>query len=224
METLEPAKKNPWGELAAILVAVAVLFYFVEWSKIVAVLTVAVGLGFVIFWHELGHFLVAKWSDVRILKFSIGFGLPGVPPVISYRKGMGFTIFGTRNKEYEELLKSEREGIQHVDLSRIGETEYALGVLPLGGFVRMLGEDPADEDSKTTDPASLREQAGGRAHGHHLGRCPHELGVGHFCIRCDLYAGYHRESRDRRRRGRRLTGLLCRLTARRRDYLDRRTR
>jgi regulator of sigma E protease len=39
----------------------------------------ALGLGFVIFIHELGHFLVAKWCDVHVQTFSIGFGpaLPG---------------------------------------------------------------------------------------------------------------------------------------------------
>lgn len=30
--------------------------------------------GFLIFIHELGHFLAAKLSGVRVLKFSIGFG------------------------------------------------------------------------------------------------------------------------------------------------------
>src|SRR5438445_7436488 len=40
---------------------------------------VLVGLGFVIFIHELGHFLVAKWCDVHVQTFSVGFGpaLPG---------------------------------------------------------------------------------------------------------------------------------------------------
>lgn len=40
---------------------------------------VAIGLGLVIFIHELGHFLVAKWCDVHVTTFSIGFGpaLPG---------------------------------------------------------------------------------------------------------------------------------------------------
>ena len=35
---------------------------------------VALGLGFVIFIHELGHFLLAKWNGVKVEKFSIGFG------------------------------------------------------------------------------------------------------------------------------------------------------
>jgi regulator of sigma E protease len=40
---------------------------------------VVVGLGFLIFIHELGHFLAAKWCDVHVQTFSIGFGpaLPG---------------------------------------------------------------------------------------------------------------------------------------------------
>jgi regulator of sigma E protease len=45
------------------------------WSIVKA----ALGLGFVIFLHELGHFAVAKWCDVHVETFSIGFGpaLPG---------------------------------------------------------------------------------------------------------------------------------------------------
>lgn len=37
-------------------------------------LLVALGLGLVIFIHELGHFAVAKWCDVKVERFSIGFG------------------------------------------------------------------------------------------------------------------------------------------------------
>ena len=42
--------------------------------KIVNILCVALVLGLVIFIHELGHFAVAKWNDVRVERFSIGFG------------------------------------------------------------------------------------------------------------------------------------------------------
>jgi len=44
-------------------------------------LTVAIGLGLVIFFHELGHFAVAKWCDVNVERFSIGFG-----PILLSRK------------------------------------------------------------------------------------------------------------------------------------------
>ncbi|MGP0066846.1 MAG: site-2 protease family protein, partial [Isosphaeraceae bacterium] len=88
------------------------------------ILKVAVGLGFVIFIHELGHFLLAKWNGVKVEKFSIGFGS---------------TIFGFRR----------------------GETEYVLAAIPLGGFVKMLGESPDDENNKTTDPRAYPNQSVG---------------------------------------------------------------
>jgi regulator of sigma E protease len=73
---------------------------------------VVVGLGFIIFVHELGHFLAAKWCDVHVQTFSIGFG-PALP-------GCSFVR---------------------------GETTYKIAVLPLGGYVNMVGEGPeADED------------------------------------------------------------------------------
>ena len=43
--------------------------------------TVVLGLGLVIFFHELGHFAVAKWCDVNVERFSIGFG-----PILWRRK------------------------------------------------------------------------------------------------------------------------------------------
>ena len=43
-------------------------------------------LGIVIFFHELGHFLAAKWRRVTVLKFSLGMG----PELF------GFTHGGTR--------------------------------------------------------------------------------------------------------------------------------
>jgi len=65
-------------------------------------------LGALIFFHELGHFLVAKWAGIAVEKFSLG-----VPPTIISRK--------------------------------FGETEYCLGLIPLGGFVKMIGENPDEE-------------------------------------------------------------------------------
>jgi regulator of sigma E protease len=46
---------------------------------------VALGLSFVVFFHELGHFAVAKWCDVHVETFSIGFG-PAIPGC-SFRRG-----------------------------------------------------------------------------------------------------------------------------------------
>lgn len=64
-------------------------------------------LGFLIFVHELGHFLVAKASGVSVLRFSLGFG-----PKLAGK--------------------------------RVGETEYVISLVPLGGYVKMLGEEEED--------------------------------------------------------------------------------
>ena len=71
-------------------------------------------LGILIFFHELGHFLVAKYFGVKVLKFSLGFG-----PKLAGKK--------------------------------IGETEYLVSAVPLGGYVKMLGEND-DEDSEPLSP------------------------------------------------------------------------
>lgn len=73
-------------------------------SLVVAILVLA----FLIVFHELGHFLVAKRVGIGVLKFSVGFG----PRLVG---------------------------------TRIGETEYVISAIPLGGYVKMVGEDPEEE-------------------------------------------------------------------------------
>ena len=72
-------------------------------------------LSLLIFIHELGHFAVARWCGVRVLKFSIGFG----PPI-----GFG----------------------RHRLAWKWGDTEWVIAWIPLGGFVKMLGENPDEAD------------------------------------------------------------------------------
>ncbi|MCA9070955.1 MAG: RIP metalloprotease RseP, partial [Planctomycetaceae bacterium] len=96
--TLSTLAFSPW---MAPLFATSLL----DWA--ITILYVAVGLGSVIFFHELGHFAVAKWCDVHVERFSIGFG----PILWSFKRG---------------------------------ETEYALSLIPFGGYVKMLGQDDMD--------------------------------------------------------------------------------
>src|SRR6516225_4097093 len=98
------------------------------------ILKVAVGLGFVIFIHELGHFLLAKWNGVKVEKFSIGFG----STLASFRRGVGLRI-GTGSRP-------PGPG----DPPTWGETEYILAAIPLGGYVKMLGEslEESTEEAK----------------------------------------------------------------------------
>lgn len=83
---------------------------------IIAVVAVAVVLGFMILIHEFGHFAVAKLLGVRVEQFAIGFG----------KRLIGF---------------------------RRGGTDYRINALPLGGYVKMSGENPMDE--RTGDPAEF---------------------------------------------------------------------
>jgi regulator of sigma E protease len=86
------------------------------WSlqEVLNIVMVLLGLGLVIFIHELGHFAVAKWCGVKVERFSIGFG----PVILKYTQG---------------------------------ETEYALSLVPFGGYVKMLGQDDADPSQQTDD-------------------------------------------------------------------------
>jgi regulator of sigma E protease len=52
-------------------------------GKVFNALSVVLGLGLVIFFHELGHFMVAKWCNVHVERFSIGIG----PIIWSRQKG-----------------------------------------------------------------------------------------------------------------------------------------
>lgn len=77
-------------------------------EQIWRVLQVVLGVGAVIFVHEAGHFLAARWCKVRVEVFSLGFG----PQLFSWKRGA---------------------------------TTYQIAALPLGGFVRMAGEDIFDD-------------------------------------------------------------------------------
>ncbi|CAN5188788.1 hypothetical protein BH10PLA2_BH10PLA2_20450 [soil metagenome] len=70
------------------LCLVGVLFLMLQHFGVAGAISIAtafLGLCFVIFIHELGHFAVAKWCDVHVEAFSIGFG-PAVPGC-SFRRG-----------------------------------------------------------------------------------------------------------------------------------------
>src|SRR3989442_11159931 len=58
------------------------------------------GFGFVIFWHELGHFLAAKWVGIKVEQFAVGFG----HAILSWRKGIGLRV-GNTQREYERRVK-----------------------------------------------------------------------------------------------------------------------
>jgi regulator of sigma E protease len=86
------------------------------------IVTAIIILGVLVFVHELGHFLVAKYCGVGVLEFAIGFG-----PVLARWQGK--------------------------------ETAYSLRAMPLGGFVRMAGDDPVMVYGESV--VGARKDAGG---------------------------------------------------------------
>jgi regulator of sigma E protease len=70
----------------------------------------------VVFFHELGHFLVARWAGVRVLTFSLGFG----PELVGF---------------------NDRHG-----------TRWKISAVPLGGYVKFLGDDT---EASTPSPETL---------------------------------------------------------------------
>jgi regulator of sigma E protease len=84
-----------------------------------------VGIGALIFVHELGHFLVGRWCGVHAEAFSIGFG-----PVLVRWRG-----------KPRDPARPEQT------------TEYRLSAIPLGGYVKFLGENPDERGER--DPKSF---------------------------------------------------------------------
>ena len=76
---------------------------------ILSIVTFVLVLGILVFVHELGHFLVAKWTGMRVDEFALGF-----PP----------RVFAIKR----------------------GETTYAINALPLGGYVKIYGENGLNEE------------------------------------------------------------------------------
>ncbi len=60
------------------------------------------GLSVVVFFHELGHFLVARWCGVKVLTFSVGFG----PEIVGFndRYGTRWKLSGFRSAATSSFL------------------------------------------------------------------------------------------------------------------------
>ena len=79
-------------------------------------------LSFLIFFHESGHFLVARFFGVKVEVFSIGFG----------------------KKIWTKTYKG---------------TEYAISIIPLGGYVKMKGQDDLNPNEISYDDDSYNTKA-----------------------------------------------------------------
>ncbi|MBG83775.1 MAG: hypothetical protein CMJ40_04415 [Phycisphaerae bacterium] len=125
-------------------------------TGLASILLIVLGFGILIFVHELGHFLAAKWSNIRTEAFAIGFG----QPIISWRKGIGWTLGSTTSRVKQKTGLDPRQLSDQALVDHgIGETEYSIRWLPLGGFVRMLGQDDLAPASSSTEERSFNQTA-----------------------------------------------------------------
>lgn len=115
------------------------------------VILILLGFGLLIFVHELGHFLAARWARLRCESFAIGMG----PVVLAYRPGVGVAFGSTEPRTVERFGKSAYAmSDEELAANRVGETEYSLRALPLGGFVRLLGQEDLGGTNAQARPRS----------------------------------------------------------------------
>lgn len=146
-----------------------------SFSAIGGLTALVLGFGFIIFIHELGHFLVAKSVGIKCTQFAVGMG----PAIISFRKGMGIRR-GSSEKDYDAAINAylkergeepantnaetnEKEySPSQIDRAvaalELGETEYRLSWIPLGGYVKMLGQEDINPAAASNDPRSYNSK------------------------------------------------------------------
>lgn len=105
------------------------------------VLAVVLGFGGIVMVHEFGHFIVAKLGRIKVEAFSIGF-----PPVVL---GIRKLKKGWRVRVLPKI--GETPALQEGD----SETEYQVGLFPVGGFVKMLGQSDTGSAEASQDPRSF---------------------------------------------------------------------
>ena len=98
-------------------------------------------IGILVFFHELGHFLVAKWSGVRVEKFSLGFG----KKIFSFRRG-----------ETEYLISMLPLGGYVKMYGETGEGNFIIEDVQAGSNAEKLGFLSGDKIA-TIDGTELKE-------------------------------------------------------------------
>ncbi len=128
-----------WVALAAAAVYLIVLYMGVVSNVIVVLL----GFGSVVLVHEFGHFIVAKLGGIKVEAFSIF--MP--PTLVGIRK----TKAGFRFRFLPSLYSSDDEQPPE----QVEETEYRVGLIPFGGYVKLLGQEDTGPVKQVTDPRSF---------------------------------------------------------------------
>jgi len=126
--------------------------------------------------HEFGHFITAKWAGIRVDEFGIGFP----PRLVGFRKrdSGGWEVIWFGGKRYAEDTYDNQKQYYYESADGVGtalteakkgdgitsnHTIYSINLLPIGGFVRMPGEngDVNDPDGNY-DPQSFAAKSAGK--------------------------------------------------------------
>jgi len=126
--------------------------------------------GLLVLVHEFGHFITAKWAGIRVEEFGLGFP----PRVVGFRKrdegGWEVIWFGGRRSE-EDSYGSQKQtpfsgtsgGVSKPGTPTSNHTIYSLNLIPIGGFVRMPGENgDINDESGNYDPQSFAAKSAGK--------------------------------------------------------------
>ncbi len=123
-----------------IILVMAIIWGIKNPDTAIRIAAVLLGFGGIVMIHEFGHFIVAKLGGIKVEAFSIG-----MPPVAiglrKLKKGWRVRFFPNMS-EPEQLGEGDHE------------TEYQIGLLPIGGFVKMLGQSDTGAAEAVHDPRS----------------------------------------------------------------------
>jgi len=125
--------------------------------------------GILVLVHEFGHFVTAKWAGIRVEEFGVGFP----PRLLGFRKRDegGWEVIwlaGRRIAEGDYALQKQTpfsgtSGGVSTGAPVSNHTVYSLNLIPIGGFVRMPGENGDINDaSGNYDPQSFAAKSAGR--------------------------------------------------------------
>lgn len=140
-EKHEPQKNESSNLIVfAIIIVILIIWGIQHPGPALRVALVLVGFGGIVMIHELGHFIVAKLGGIKVEAFSIG-----MPPVLL---GIRKLKKGWRVRVLPKI--GEPEKLQEGD----NDTEYQIGLIPIGGFVKMLGQSDTGAADVDNDPRS----------------------------------------------------------------------
>ncbi|MBL7215022.1 MAG: site-2 protease family protein, partial [Phycisphaerae bacterium] len=140
-EQQEPQKNESRHLIFVAFILALLVFWGIQHPRAAhQIVLVLVGFGGIVMIHELGHFIVAKLGGIKIEAFSIG-----MPPVVL---GIRKLKKGWRVR----VLPKPGESVQIEEGDN--DTEYQIGLFPIGGFVKMLGQSDTGAVDAVDDPRS----------------------------------------------------------------------